>query len=84
MLLCRLCVLQRGLTARRVWDVRRVDLAGVWATVLVFDLVVFGLTVFRVLRVGKKWRGSMFTLMLKDGERLARSSLWTMHLLIPF
>ncbi|TFK82398.1 hypothetical protein K466DRAFT_603726 [Polyporus arcularius HHB13444] len=42
-------------------------LAAVWACVLVFDFVVFVLTLYRVLKVGRKWRGSVFTLMLRDG-----------------
>ena len=46
------------------------DFAGIWAAILVFDAVVFGLTVYRVLQVGKRWRGSLFTLMLKDGQSL--------------
>ncbi|RDX43658.1 hypothetical protein OH76DRAFT_1360907, partial [Lentinus brumalis] len=43
-------------------------LAAVWACVLVFDFVVFVLTLYRVLKVGRKWRGSVFTLMLRDGQ----------------
>ncbi|KAI0695282.1 hypothetical protein C8T65DRAFT_744073 [Cerioporus squamosus] len=42
-------------------------LAAVWACVLVFDFVVFVLTLYRVFKVGRKWRGSIFTLMLRDG-----------------
>ncbi|KAH9916254.1 uncharacterized protein BXZ73DRAFT_105884 [Epithele typhae] len=42
-------------------------IAIVWATVLVFDVIVFALTAYRVLRVGKKWHGSLFTLLLRDG-----------------
>ncbi|RPD77000.1 hypothetical protein L226DRAFT_521662 [Lentinus tigrinus ALCF2SS1-7] len=42
-------------------------LAAVWACILVFDFVVFVLTLYRVLKIGRKWRGSLFTLMLRDG-----------------
>ena len=48
------------------------DTAAVWAAVLVFDAIVFGLTAYRVLQVGRKWRGSLFTLMLRDGEHFSR------------
>ncbi|KAH9916252.1 uncharacterized protein BXZ73DRAFT_105882 [Epithele typhae] len=41
--------------------------AFIWAAVLVFDAAVFGLTVAKVLRVGRTWQGSLFTLMLVDG-----------------
>ncbi|KAI0742660.1 hypothetical protein C8Q80DRAFT_920673 [Daedaleopsis nitida] len=42
-------------------------LAIIWGTILLADTVVFALTLSRVLRVGKKWQGSLFTLMLRDG-----------------
>ncbi|KAI0742657.1 hypothetical protein C8Q80DRAFT_1122863 [Daedaleopsis nitida] len=42
-------------------------LAIAWGMVLICDVMIFTLTSFRVLQVGKKWRGSLFTLMLRDG-----------------
>ncbi|KAI0351648.1 hypothetical protein OH77DRAFT_1410658, partial [Trametes cingulata] len=42
-------------------------LAAIWACVLVFDAVVFVLTLARVLYVGKTCRGSLFTVMQQDG-----------------
>ncbi|KAI0695255.1 hypothetical protein C8T65DRAFT_584461, partial [Cerioporus squamosus] len=54
-------------------------LAAVWACVLVFDFVVFVLTLYRVFKVGRKWRGSIFTLMLRDDDVLRRV-LFVCHL----
>ncbi|TBU51490.1 hypothetical protein BD310DRAFT_953238 [Dichomitus squalens] len=44
------------------------DLAVVWVTILVFDLAVFALTVCRIVRIRPKLRGSLFTVLLRDGE----------------
>ncbi|RPD76978.1 hypothetical protein L226DRAFT_559154 [Lentinus tigrinus ALCF2SS1-7] len=45
------------------------SLAVVWASMLVFDIAIFGCTLRRVLQVrdGERWTGSLFTLMLRDG-----------------
>ncbi|KAI0370894.1 hypothetical protein BV20DRAFT_943339 [Pilatotrama ljubarskyi] len=62
------------------------DLAAVWACVLVFDAAVFVLTLVRVLYIGKTCRGSLFTVMLQDGEcytlsqRVASATLTVMPL----
>lgn len=46
-----------------------VDLAVAWAAALLFDATVFSLTVYRVLKVGEKCKGSLFSLLLRDGKR---------------
>ncbi|RPD60805.1 hypothetical protein L227DRAFT_610899 [Lentinus tigrinus ALCF2SS1-6] len=44
-------------------------LAVVWASMLVFDIAIFGCTLRRVLQVRDRstWTGGLFTLMLRDG-----------------
>ena len=45
-----------------------VGFAVIWSCVLAYDIVVFGLTLYRVLGVGHLWRGSLYTTILRDGE----------------
>ena len=44
------------------------DLAVIWVSILVYDVVIFGLTIYRVARVGPIWRGGLFGLLLRDGK----------------
>ena len=44
-----------------------IDLAVVWAAIMIFDVVTFGLTLYKALHF-KLWPGGLFTLMLRDGE----------------
>ncbi|TCD60506.1 hypothetical protein EIP91_009952 [Steccherinum ochraceum] len=41
--------------------------AGAWSTVLLFDFVVFVLTLYKRLRVGKTHDNGLFSLMVRDG-----------------
>lgn len=43
------------------------DFAGAWSTVLLFDSVVFFLTLSKRLRVGKTHDNGLFSLMVRDG-----------------
>ncbi|KAI0752174.1 hypothetical protein C8Q74DRAFT_361421 [Fomes fomentarius] len=49
------------------WRAQGYYLAAAWAAALLFDATVFSLTVYRVLRVGEKCKGSLFSLLLRDG-----------------
>ena len=42
--------------------------AGAWSGMLVFDTLVFGLTVFRSMALHKITGSNLLTLMLRDGE----------------
>ncbi|TBU31207.1 hypothetical protein BD311DRAFT_752855 [Dichomitus squalens] len=43
------------------------SLALAWSTILVFDAVVFVLTVFQTVRTGWHWRGGYLRIMFRDG-----------------
>ncbi|TFK82399.1 hypothetical protein K466DRAFT_603727 [Polyporus arcularius HHB13444] len=42
-------------------------LAAVWGCLLVFEIAIFGSTLYRVLTVRERWAGGLFALMLRDG-----------------
>ncbi len=43
---------------------------------LAFDVAVFALTISRIAAIGPKWRGTLFTLFLRDGEHGTFSSCY--------
>ncbi|KAI0744770.1 hypothetical protein C8Q76DRAFT_701077 [Earliella scabrosa] len=51
----------------RTSEIQGKYLAIVWGTILVCDAVIFVMTVYRVLQVQRRWPGSLFTLMVRDG-----------------
>ena len=57
-----------------IFRLERTDFSAIWSSLLAIDALVFGLTLARVLRVGRKWRGSLFTLMLRDGRSCCLTS----------
>lgn len=48
---------------------RGYDLAIAWSSILVFDAVVFILTLLQALKAGRSLSGSYLRVMLRDGEQ---------------
>ena len=45
-----------------------IDLAGAWSSLLLFESVVFLLTLIKALQLGRAWRGGLFYVLLRDGQ----------------
>ncbi|KAI9068858.1 hypothetical protein FKP32DRAFT_1671903 [Trametes sanguinea] len=58
---------ERGVCDLTMSRIQGQYLAAVWASVLIFDAVVFTLTAVQVLRDGKPWPGGLSARMLRDG-----------------
>ena len=57
------------LTVAKPADDAHVDLAIAWSSILIFDSIIFGLTLLQALRQGRMWSHSLFHLILRDGNR---------------
>ena len=53
------------------WEIQRSEYALAWGSIMVFDFIVFVLTLARPFRLGVVWRQGLFYVILRDGKSLS-------------